>query len=500
MSRRTFQHNGPTSQRFWNIEVQGNTYVVSFGKAGSKGQTQRKTFPDAARAQAAAEKLIKEKLSKGYRETTAAAAAAGPSLRQALEAALVENPDEVANHAAYADYLTEQGDPRGEFIQVQLALEAEQRPAAQRKRLQQREQELLQAHQREWLGELAPYFLDGAGVSPYLELYGLSGPGQYRFARGWLSQLHLTCLTVSLARILIRARQTRLLRELLVETVSDGSSGYGESRAEFPDDVHSIGLSPLVESPYLTNVRVLRLGTDDGDDWQGYRCYLHTPVIVDLVRKMPRVEELYLFANGFDVNELFALPTLTSLRVLQLYHSEQVHRLQLLAENRALVNLTHLLIHPHHLAWWGAQATDDSAAGYQEAEGYLPLAVVRPLLQTPNLPRLTHLRLRVSSLGNDGCTEIVASGILRRLKSLDLRHGRITEKGARALAACPDLRRLEWLDLDRNSINAAGIVAVKAVGVPVRIDDQHSEEEVLDEQGEELWDEEAEYLREGEFE
>jgi uncharacterized protein (TIGR02996 family) len=497
---RTFQCSSATSDRFWNIEVRGNAYVVSFGKVGSEGQTQRKTFPDATRARAAAEKLIKAKLAKGYRETTAAAPVGVSSLRQALEAALVENPDEVANHAAYADFLEERGDPRGEFIQVQLALEDEQRPAGERKRLQQREQELLHAHQREWLGELAPYFLDGVGVSPYLDLYGLSGPGQYRFSRGWLSQLHLTCMTVSLARILVRAGQTRLLRELLVETVSDGSSGYGESRAEFPGGIHSVGLCPLVESPYLTNVRVLRLGTDDGDDWQGYRCYLHTPVIVDLIRKMPRVEELYLFANGFDVNELFALPTLTSLRVMQLYHSEQVHRLQLLAENRALGNLTHLLIHPHHLAWWGAQATDDSAAGYQEAEGYLPLSVVRPLLYSPNLPRLTHLRLRVSSLGNEGCTEIVASGILRRLKSLDLRHGRITEKGARTLAACPDLKRLEWLDLDRNSINATGIAAVKSVGVPVRIDDQHSEDEVFDEDGQEVWDEEAEYLREGEFE
>jgi uncharacterized protein (TIGR02996 family) len=44
-------------------------------------------------------------------------------LREALEAALVENPDDLAAHRAYADHLMELGDPRGEFIQVQLALE-----------------------------------------------------------------------------------------------------------------------------------------------------------------------------------------------------------------------------------------------------------------------------------------------------------------------------------------------------------------------------------------
>src|SRR5262245_52486862 len=82
-------------------------------------------------------------------------------LREALEQALVENPDDLAAHSAYADYLVEQGDPRGEFIQVQLALERPL-PGAERKRLHQREEELLAAHEREWLGELAPLLLGTA--------------------------------------------------------------------------------------------------------------------------------------------------------------------------------------------------------------------------------------------------------------------------------------------------------------------------------------------------
>ena len=44
-------------------------------------------------------------------------------LRTALEEALAANPDDVASHAAYADHLADLGDPRGELIQVQLALE-----------------------------------------------------------------------------------------------------------------------------------------------------------------------------------------------------------------------------------------------------------------------------------------------------------------------------------------------------------------------------------------
>src|SRR5437773_11188809 len=78
-------------------------------------------------------------------------------MREAFEQAILENPDEVANYAAYADWLTEQGDPRGEFIQVQLALEDESVPAKKRQELKRREKALLKEHEREWLGELEPF-------------------------------------------------------------------------------------------------------------------------------------------------------------------------------------------------------------------------------------------------------------------------------------------------------------------------------------------------------
>src|SRR4051812_3744989 len=82
-------------------------------------------------------------------------------LRAGLESALVENFDDLTSHLAYADFLTEQGDPhltaRGEFIQVQLALEDPSKPEAERKKLQQQEKQLLQAHGHAWLGELIPH-------------------------------------------------------------------------------------------------------------------------------------------------------------------------------------------------------------------------------------------------------------------------------------------------------------------------------------------------------
>jgi uncharacterized protein (TIGR02996 family) len=90
-----------------------------------------------------------------------------PAARQALESALAAEPDDLGAHMAYADWLTEHGDPRGEFIQVQLALEDPKRSARERERLRRREQELREAHEREWLGGLAPYLLDQADVARF---------------------------------------------------------------------------------------------------------------------------------------------------------------------------------------------------------------------------------------------------------------------------------------------------------------------------------------------
>ena len=66
--------------------------------------------------------------------------------RAALEAALLDNPDDLVTRMAYADHLHEQGDPRGEFIQVQLALEEPGRSADERRTLRAREKALLKAH------------------------------------------------------------------------------------------------------------------------------------------------------------------------------------------------------------------------------------------------------------------------------------------------------------------------------------------------------------------
>src|SRR5262245_32974951 len=120
-------------------------------------------------------------------------------MRDTLEKALAANPDDLAAHAAYADLLMEEGDPRGEFVQVQLALEEEGRTPAERKRLARREKALRATHRREWLGGLAPDFLRK------------NGPPSFEFRRGWVHALRVENLGVEQARRLAAAPELRLL-------------------------------------------------------------------------------------------------------------------------------------------------------------------------------------------------------------------------------------------------------------------------------------------------
>ena len=54
------------SAKFWEAGSRGNDVMVRFGRIGSEGQTQVKTFPDAAAAEHRVEKLVSQKLAKGY--------------------------------------------------------------------------------------------------------------------------------------------------------------------------------------------------------------------------------------------------------------------------------------------------------------------------------------------------------------------------------------------------------------------------------------------------
>ena len=365
------------------------------------------------------------------------------SLRAALEQALFDNPDDRAAHAAYADLLAEQGDPRGEFIQVQLALEDPACTGEKRRELEYREQMLL-THEREWLGELAPHlFEDGR----HHRLHN-----HWSWSRGWLDEVFLWMPGLDSIRALARCPAAHLLEGLEL-----GEVGYQTDYEPRPDDGIPEGseypcLYPLLKAPFLANLRFFRLGEEVNFEEGHYNCRTSGEGAADLVARMPRLVDLQLLADETDLRRLFSLPNLTRLLSLLVYHDRDRYPLEALAANPALAALERLRLHPAH--------------SYTGEPGSLPLEVITPLLRSPHLGSLKHLHLHGSSMGDAGCQEVVRSGVLRRLETLDLRWGCITEEGARVLASSPDVRRLKSLRVDHNQLTGEGLALLGALGIP----------------------------------
>ena len=74
MNPRVFHYSDGPSHKFWSISVEGSVQTVCFGRIGTAGQKQAKTFETGAEAETATEKLIREKIKKGYAEVAPEAA------------------------------------------------------------------------------------------------------------------------------------------------------------------------------------------------------------------------------------------------------------------------------------------------------------------------------------------------------------------------------------------------------------------------------------------
>jgi uncharacterized protein (TIGR02996 family) len=357
------------------------------------------------------------------------------SLREALEAALVENPDDLAAHMAYADHLHDQGDPRGELIQVQLALENGALVRSERERLAAREKVLLEVARPGCLGTPLGYLLGRMGVPR----------AGYRIRRGWLAEVEQQgTLGEPLAETLATAPEARLLRKLALEGMPEryrvGPGGLGRPSV----------VEILSTSSNFRNLRALHLNTLDGFARQQSagafqkrqrELFVAGDRVWDWVANLPRLEELYLGCRTQNVARLFALPTLGALRILQLNHGQD-HPLDVLAGNPVLARLTHLSLFPRPVGSEG-----DSPC--------LHLGHLAAIASSPNLPGLTHLRFQRSDAGDAGVRLLLESGLLVRLSMLDLALGSITDEGANLLAEA-DLGDLEILDVSDNAISPAG--------------------------------------------
>jgi uncharacterized protein (TIGR02996 family) len=365
--------------RYWGIERQDCLVFVTRGYLGGRVKTLTKEFASPEKAEEETQRLVREKLAQRFVETTRALS----PQRQALEDALVANPDDLASHMAYADWLSEQDDPRGEFIQVQLALEDPKRTREERKQLRKREQDLLEEHTLPWLGRLAGWLLDGRKDC------------RFEFARGWIDNLHVPLLDTATAHLLAHAPELRLLRRLRIINCPDETDG-GDAGANPPSPDSRPGLVPLSNASVLGNVRVFQLGELLGDT---RRTHANGSPVASLVRRFSRLEELNLNARYVDLDALFRAVHERKLRALR------CDRLRFTAEHCSALVRSGVLSHLKVLQLWNADLSDGAAeilAGGPELKRLELLDVSFNMLNAPGLDalRATGVNLRAENLHN----------------------------------------------------------------------------------------------------
>jgi uncharacterized protein (TIGR02996 family) len=142
--------------------------------------------------------------------------------RAALEAAIVAAPDERAPYLVYADFLQGEGDPRGELIVVQDAIDRltdGERRTSQGLALYGREAVLLDKHAEHFLGALAPFSRD------------LRLPIRFEWRLGFLREawFHRAPLAdvprgPHLVRALLELDSARFLERLIIEGATLGAA------------------------------------------------------------------------------------------------------------------------------------------------------------------------------------------------------------------------------------------------------------------------------------
>lgn len=445
---RSFVLTKGRSQRFCHVYVSRSfALVVSEGKTGP-GEVRSQQFDSEANALKACDQLVEEKLAEGFVETTDVPWHGGyeSELRTKLEQAIFEDPEDVAAHSAYADHLMELGDPRGEFIQVQLALEDESLTVDKRKKLRQREKRLLEKNERAWLGPMSNYWIDKFDAKNYS--YPTSRtPHQLTWRRGWIDSLWLhdaeeeSGLTVPSREPLLRClRDFRLLRA---------------------EPSHAYAMLTLLKLDIFRHVRTFQEG-ENGD-----QCYSESEGwATQVIHLMPQLEEHHSYVRIY-ADWIFTQTYPDTLRKLSAHHSWGHYPLKKLVENETLHHLTHLSCWPcSQMNYREDIPNDDGGFAYISRSGAVSL------FRSGKFKDLQHLTLRNSDIGDEGIRHLVESGMLEQLKTLDLRGGCITDEGAKLIAECSASQNLEMLNLNENMIGGSGIAALRRAGVKISVDSQ----------------------------
>ncbi|MCU0849318.1 MAG: ankyrin repeat domain-containing protein [Spirochaetes bacterium] len=113
--KKELAYQNDRSNKFWKIETKGKNFTVTYGKAGTGGKTQTKEFDSEDKCKKEADRLIAEKLKKGYTEAGKAKAVLKKTKKTSAKKEIIitntkKNPKPKAKKIITADSLLDEAD------------------------------------------------------------------------------------------------------------------------------------------------------------------------------------------------------------------------------------------------------------------------------------------------------------------------------------------------------------------------------------------------------
>jgi len=393
---------------------------------------------------------------------------------------VLDAPNDVEVRRVLADLLTERGDPRGEYIQLAIALADMDEVDPRRREMEDAKDSLEARHNFAWSAALRR-------VGEFNSTVPFLGGERFSFAGGFIEQLEGPA--DGTVQWVDEAARVAPIRSLALQGVTSAHMrelGAQKSLAHIRKlDIlpHAAEFSsferPLAQlfaSPNIDRLETLRLGGDISpamiEALAGARALdglkeleLASPIgPVGLARleaagKLSNLSHLRLHGCALGVEGLAIIGRLPSLRHLEITNDSLKRKgAELLAGSKSLSKLRTLSLNDCALGDRGVFAIVTSgvfgeltALDISRGNG-LNGTKIGPALDAFALPSLVRLGLGSSNLRSEGAHALARNERLGNIRQLDLSENRLELQGASALSQARGLPKLETLDLRRNGL------------------------------------------------
>jgi uncharacterized protein (TIGR02996 family) len=359
-------------------------------------------------------------------------------------------PEDDTARLVYADYLDEQGGAanvaRAEFIRVQIALFRCPETDPQRPALEDRENELLRAHEATWLGALPA------------EVTG------WTFERGFLTELRAApaVLAEAATRAVVEQNPVTRLCVYKAGSINDGCArlarrawlaGVRELTFE-KASLYTQAIADLLTSRHLARLNSVALGFEN--QYGG---------VCALLRKCPwfGIIKRFALANWNRSGENHLAQTVETMNVEELSFSNTAIDLSALLRGRVAERLTRLELNGLTAEHWRdlQLPTSKPALTHLKIRSLAPGSVVE-LLRSPACGKVVELNLNSAQVSASTVEALVRSEFWPRCRAFEIVQGKCPPATTQVLALNINAPRLRVLNLGETGLRDAGVAHVCA--------------------------------------